>query len=183
MSLTKSGQTLKTGEQAPEFSLPAIDGKTYSPKDFPNAKALLIIFMCNHCPFVIPKVPLMNKLYDKFKGQDLIMIGINSNNVEQYPEDNFENMKKFAQEQGIEFIYAIDETQETAKAYGATCTPDPFLFDADKKLVYHGRFNDALDPDTTPTTKDMEEAIEAVLQGKKPQQEFLYSMGCNIKWK
>ncbi|MEM2138466.1 MAG: thioredoxin family protein, partial [Candidatus Anstonellaceae archaeon] len=119
----------------------------------------------------------------KYSRQGLKMVGINSNDAENYPDDSFENMKKVAREKGFGFDYLYDETQEVAKKYGAVCTPDPFLFDADFKLAYHGRFDDALSPEKVPKQFDMEAALDAVLAGRKPPHDFLYSQGCSIKWK
>jgi len=181
MVLLESTYTkLKKGDLAPDFKLKATDGKTYSLDDF-KAKALLIIFMCNHCPYVKPKFKDFIALQNKFK-DDLIVIGINANDAENYPEDSFEKMQEYYENEGFNFYYIQDETQEVAQAYGAVCTPDPFLFDKDRKLVYHGRINNAHGPDQEPTTKDMEDAITAVLEGKEPSKEQP-SMGCSIKWK
>ena len=179
----KSLEMLKTGQKAPDFNLKGIDGKTYSLNDFKDAKALLIIFMCNHCPYVKAKHETIINLQAKYKDKGLVVVGINSNESENYPEDSFEGMVETAKEKNFNFVYLHDETQEVAKAYGASCTPDPFLFDSEQKLVYHGRFNDALEPEQEPTTADMDEAISTVLKGKKPKHEFLYSIGCSIKWK
>ena len=183
MVLLKSQETLVTGSSCPSFSLPGVDGKTYSLDSFKDAKAFLVIIMCNHCPYVIPKIDTMINLQTMFKEQGLQVIGVNSNDAENYPEDSFENMKEYAEEWGLNFPYLFDESQEVAKAFGATCTPDPFLFDKDKKLVYHGRFDDALSPGDKVTTTDMADAIAATITGKKPERSFLYSMGCSIKWK
>ena len=183
MVLTKSVGNLKAGEKAIDFNLKGIDGKTYSLNNFKDAKALLIIFMCNHCPYVKAKQETIKNLQAKYKDKGLVIIGINSNESENYPEDNFDGMVETAKEKGFNFIYLHDETQEVGKAYGASCTPDPFLFDAEQKLVYHGRLNNAMEPDQKPTEFDMDEAIDAVLEGKKPKHEFLFSIGCSIKWK
>jgi len=183
MVLLKSLERLKIGDKAPNFNLKGVDGKTHSLDDFNDAKALLVIFMCNHCPYVKPKIEIIKNLQAKYKNKGLIVVGINANESKNYPEDSFDGMIKTAKEKKINFIYLYDETQETAKSYGASCTPDPFLFDSKKKLVYHGRFDDALEPGQTPTTADMDEAIQSVLSGKKPKHEFLYSIGCSIKWK
>ncbi len=183
MVLLKSIDKLKTGDTAPDFNLKGVDGKQHSLADFKDAKALLIIFMCNHCPYVKPKIETIKDLQAKYKDKGFVIVGINANESENYPEDSFEGMVETAKEKNFNFIYLHDETQETAKAYGASCTPDPFLFDAEQKLVYHGRLNDALEPDKTPTTADMDEAIATVLEGKKPKYEFLFSIGCSIKWK
>jgi len=183
MVLTKSLDKIKIGEKAPDFNLKGIDGKTYSPEDFKHAKVLLIIFMCNHCPYVKAKQETIVNLQEKYKDQGLIIVGINSNESENFPEDSFEGMVETAKEKGYNFIYLHDETQEVAKSYGASCTPDPFLFDSDQKLVYHGRLNNQMEPDQEPTQFDMDDAISAVLDGKKPNHEFLFSLGCSIKWK
>ena len=183
MVLTKSVGNLKAGEKAIDFNLKGIDGKNYTLNDFKDAKALLIIFMCNHCPYVKAKQRMIVDLQSKYKDKGLVIVGINSNESENYPEDNFEGMVETAKEKGYNFAFLHDETQEVAKTYGASCTPDPFLFDAGQKLVFHGRLNNQMEPDQKPTEFDMDEAISAVLEGKKPKQEFLYSIGCSIKWK
>ncbi len=183
MVLLKSLEKLKTGDKAPDFSLKGTDGKTYSLSNFKNAKALLIIFMCNHCPYVKAKQKTIIGLQNKYKSNGLVVVSINSNESENYPEDNFEGMVETAKEKGYNFVYLHDETQEVAKSYGASCTPDPFLFDSKQKLVYHGRFDNALEPGQQATEFDMDDAISAVLAGKKPKHDFLYSIGCSIKWK
>jgi peroxiredoxin len=183
MTLTKSVGNLKTGEKAIDFNLKGINGKTYSLNDFKDAKALLLIFMCNHCPYVKAKQQMIIDLQEKYKDKGLVIIGINSNESENYPEDNFEGMIETAKEKSFNFIYLHDKTQEVAKAYGASCTPDPFLFNAEQKLAYHGRLNNQMEPDQEVTEYDMDEAVQAVLDGKKPKNEFLFSLGCSIKWK
>ena len=183
MVLLKSLEKLKTGNKAPDFSLKGTDGKTYSLGNFKNVKALLIIFMCNHCPYVKAKQETIIGLQNKYKSRGLVVVGINSNESENYPEDSFGGMVKTAKEKGYNFAYLHDDTQEVAKSYGASCTPDPFLFDSNQKLVYHGRINNQMEPDQEPTEHDMGEAVRAVLGGKKPKHEFLYSIGCSIKWK
>ena len=183
MVLLKSLMKLKTGDKAIDFNLKGTDGKTYSLSNFKNAKALLIIFMCNHCPYVKAKQKTIISLQNKYKNKGLVVVGINSNESENYPEDNFDGMINTAKEKGYNFAYLHDETQEISKAYGASCTPDPFLFDAKQNLVYHGRFDNALEPGQEATEFNMDEAISAVLEGKKPKHDFLYSIGCSIKWK
>ena len=182
MVLLKSEVVLKTGDKAPEFNLLGIDDKKHSLPEFKDKPVLLVVFMCNHCPYVQAKVAAMNEIYEKFKGK-LAMIGINSNDPTNYPDDSFENMKKFAMEKGIKFTYLVDETQEVAKKYGAVCTPDPFLFDNNRGLVFHGRIDNAMKPEDTPTDKTMIANIEKLLAGKKLEKDFDPSMGCSIKWK
>ncbi|MCX8197000.1 MAG: thioredoxin family protein [Candidatus Micrarchaeota archaeon] len=183
MALLQSEQKLKAGDPAPAFLLKGVDGKMHSLQDYFGAKAFLVVFMCNHCPYVKAKFSRLNQIYEKYFPLGLKMVGINPNDAQQYPEDSFENMKRVAAEQKFKFDYLYDETQEVAKAYGAVCTPDPFLFDSQFRLAYHGRLDDALSPDKTPTKFEMERAIDAVLAGKKPPHDFLYSQGCSIKWK
>ena len=172
MVKTESIQILKTGDRAPDFNLIGVDGKMYSLNDF-NSKTLLVIFICNHCPFVKARI---NDIID------LQIIGINSNDPN-YDDEGFENMKKFSKEYNLNFPYLIDETQEIAKSYGAVCTPDPFLFDHERKLVFHGRLNDAMTPESQPSRQIMEENIEKVLNGEHMEKDFDPSLGCSIKWK
>lgn len=181
--LQSEARKLKTGAPAPDFSLPGTDGKMHSLTDYQGAKALLVVFMCNHCPYVQAKFSRLNEIHAKYSKAGLRMVGINSNDAKNYPDDSFDSMRKTAAQQKFGFDYLYDETQETARKYGAVCTPDPFLFDADLKLTYHGRLDDALSPGKVPTKFDMENAIDAVLTGRKPSPDFLYSQGCSIKWK
>jgi peroxiredoxin len=184
MALTYSGYTvLPRGSPAPDFSLKGIDGNEYSLSSFQGKKAVLIVFMCNHCPFVIPKIKKLVELQQEYGDAGLQVIGINSNDVSEYPEDSFEKMKEFVIEKKINFPYLFDETQAIAKAYGAQCTPDPFLFDAGLKLAYHGRIDDAHQKDSEhATTNELEEAIRLVLDEKEAPGKTIPSMGCNIKW-
>ena len=181
--LQSEAKKLKTGEPAPDFSLPGVDGKMHSLPDYRGAKALLVVFMCNHCPYVQAKFSRLNEIYAKYSRLGLGMAGINCNDAAAYPDDSFGNMKKVAAQQGFGFDYLHDEAQEVAREYGAVCTPDPFLFDSSFRLAYHGRLDDALSPEKQPTKFEMEKAIDSVLAGRKPQPDFLFSQGCSIKWK
>lgn len=185
MALTASSyKVLNRGSFAPEFKLRGTDGKMHSLADFKGKKAVLVIFMCNHCPYVQPKMEYFMKLQKEYETKGLQVVGINSNDTMKYQEDNFENMKKWARDKGFNFPYLYDETQEIARSYGAECTPDPFLFDFQMKLQYHGRFDDAHGkPHQEGKTAEMEEAIKQVLERKEITIETLPSMGCNIKWK
>ncbi|MEM2760604.1 MAG: thioredoxin family protein [Nitrososphaerales archaeon] len=180
MVKTLSSQTLQVGQKAPDFNLKGIDGKMYSLKDF-KAKALMIVFMCNHCPYVQARLDDIIALQQKFKG-DLQVIGINSNDPK-YEGEGFENMIRFARERKMNFPYLFDETQDVARAYGAVCTPDPFLFDSERKLVFHGRINDAMEPEARPTVPVMEINVRKLLNGEKIEKPFDPSIGCSIKWK
>ena len=181
MVLLKSEVVLKTGDNAPDFNLLGIDDNKHSLSEFRN-RPLLVIFMCNHCPYVQAKISAMNEIYEKAK-DNIAMIGINSNDPTNYPDDSFENMKKFAKEKNIKFVYLVDETQEVAKKYGAVCTPDPFLFDKEFRLVFHGRIDDAMKPEDKAAEKTMILNIEKLLAEKKIEKDFDPSMGCSIKWK
>src|SRR5215207_4511969 len=181
MVKTESSQILKTGYKAPDFNLIGVDGKMYSLNDF-NSTTLLVIFICNHCPFVKARIKDIINLQNKFNVKELQIVGINSNDPN-YEDEGFENMKKFSKEYNLNFPYLIDETQEIAKSYGAVCTPDPFLFDGEKRLVFHGKINDAKTPDSTPTRQIMKENIQKVLRDEKIVKDFDPSIGCSIKWK
>ena len=181
MVLLESEGSLKTGDTAPDFSLKGVDDKIHSLNDY-TQKGLLVIFMCNHCPYVKAKIEAIKEIHDKFKDQ-ISLVGINSNDSEKYPDDSFESMKTIADEKGMAFDYLVDETQETAKKYGAVCTPDPFLFDSDRKLVFHGRIDDAMNPDAVANEKVMINNIEKFLNGEKIEKDFDPSIGCSIKWK
>ena len=180
MVKTPSSQTLQAGQKAPDFSLKGVDGKKHSSQNF-NAKALLVIFMCNHCPYVHARLGDIITLQEKFK-DSLQVVGINSNDPN-YDGEGFENMVRFAKERKMNFPYLFDETQNVARAYGAVCTPDPFLFDAGKKLVFHGRINDAMEPEQKPKTQVMEINVRKLLNGEKIEKTFDPSIGCSIKWK
>ena len=173
--------SLKTGDSAPEFNLKGIDDNMHSLNDY-TKKGLLIIFMCNHCPFVKAKIEAIKELDEKFK-EDVAIVGINSNDFVKYPDDDFDSMKAIAKEKGLKIDYLIDETQEIAKKYGAVCTPDPFLFDSDRKLVFHGRIDDAMNPDAVANEKVMINNIEKFLNDEKIEKDFDPSIGCSIKWK
>ena len=181
MAKMESVISLKTGDSAPEFSLKGIDDEMHSLNDY-SKKGLLIIFMCNHCPFVKAKIEAIKEIHNKFK-DDISIVGINSNDSVKYPDDNFDSMKNVANEKGLEIDYLVDETQNTAKKYGAVCTPDPFLFDSEKKLVFHGRIDDAMNPEAEVTEKVMIINIKKFLNGEKIEKDFDPSIGCSIKWK
>lgn len=177
MVLLKSDyEILKKGDKAPDFKLIGTDGKIYSLSSF-KQKLVLIIFMCNHCPYVLAKMDEINNLSSEFKGK-VAVIGINPNDSDDYLEDSFENMKKIKHE----FYYLHDATQMTARDYGAVCTPDPYLFNERRELVYHGRLDDAPSPEMRPKAREMKDIIEDVLSGKNISKEHP-SMGCSIKWK
>ncbi|MGI0077205.1 MAG: thioredoxin family protein [Nitrosopumilaceae archaeon] len=182
MVLLESQIKLKTRDHAPNFKLLGIDGKKHSLNDYKDYEGLLVIFMCNHCPYVKAKIKAINEVHEKFKDK-IAVVGINSNDPINYPDDSFENMKIIAKEKGIKFDYLVDETQEIAQKYGAICTPDPFLFDKEKRLIFHGRIDNAMKPEDTATEKTMINNIEKFLLGEKIKKDFDPSIGCSIKWK
>ena len=182
MALVESISKLKKGMNAPDFRLPGVDNKTYSLADFKNARALLVVFMCNHCPYVKPKINELKRIASDYKNKGLAVVGINPNDENFVPEDNFDGMKKTAKERGINFIYLRDESQKTAKDYGASCTPDPFLFDSNHKLVFHSRIDDTHGQEDA-TKHEMHEAIGQFLKNGRIALEQQPSMGCSIKWK
>ena len=182
MVLLESQIKLKAGDIAPDFELLGIDDEKHSLSDYDNFEGILVIFMCNHCPYVKAKVNALNELYEKF-GSEIAIIGINSNDSTDYPEDSFEAMKQTANEKGFKFDYLVDETQEIAKKYGAMCTPDPFLFNKNGELIFHGRIDDAMNPDAVATENTMQENITKLLEGRKIEKDFEPSIGCSIKWK
>jgi len=181
----ESVQQLTVGDAAPTFELPGTDGETYALEDFADNEALLVVFTCNHCPYAKAKFDLLNGYADRY--DDVAVVGINPNDAEEYPDDSFDRMRELVEVGTIAYdAYLRDESQEVAAAYGAVCTPDPFLFrreDGEFRLAYHGRLDDALNPDDEPTQFDVEEAIDAVLAGESVDDEFKPSRGCTIKWK
>jgi len=182
MVLLESQVKLKAGDSAPDFELLGIDDKKHKLSDYNEYQGILIIFMCNHCPYVKAKFGAFNELYEKL-GEKIAIIGINSNDSTNYPEDSFENMKNTAKEKGLKFDYLVDTTQQIAKKYGAMCTPDPYLFNKEGKLVFHGRIDNAMKPDDTATEKTMINNIEKMISNKKIEKDFDPSIGCSIKWK
>ena len=183
MTVTAS-EMLPLGIAAPDFSLPDIKGNIVSLADFKEAPALLVIFMCNHCPFVKHILDDLVELIKEYQAKEVAVIGINSNDVTNFTEDSSEMMAEVAEESGFTFPYLFDETQEVAKAYRAACTPDFFLFDKERTLVYRGQMDDSRPGNNIPVTGvDLTAAIDAVLQGKQAPKEQKPSIGCNIKWK
>lgn len=175
---------LPLGTEAPDFRLMNVDGHEVNRDDFADAPALLVIFMCNHCPFVIHVADELASLTREYMGRGVAVVGINSNDVSKNPADSPERMVAEAENRGYQFPYVYDETQEVAHAYQAACTPDFFLFDRKKKLVYRGQMDDSRPDSGIPVTgKDLRLALDAVLAGEEVPPEQRASLGCNIKWK
>ncbi|MFN7991060.1 MAG: thioredoxin family protein [Candidatus Micrarchaeia archaeon] len=184
MLVSSSYKVLHKGSPAPHFSLVGTDGKRYGLEDFRGRRALLIIFMCNHCPYVQPKMDYFAGLQRRYGPLGLQVIGVNPNDASKYPEDSMAKMKEYSERHGFGFPYLADEDGAAARSYGAVCTPDPFLFDCDMKLAYHGRFDDAHGrPHEEGKTAEMEEAIRQLISGSDVTVPPLPSMGCSIKWR
>jgi peroxiredoxin len=183
MSLTPSTM-LPLGTAAPDFHLPDTNGKIVSLADFKNAPALAVVFMCNHCPYVKLIREGLAQFARDYASKGVALIGINSNDAENYPADSLAKMKEEVAAFGYVFPYLFDESQAVAKAYRAACTPDFFLFDDQHHLTYRGQFDEARPGKSAAVTgKDLRAALDAVLAGKSVMGEQKPSMGCNIKWK
>ncbi len=174
---------LQIGDPAPRFEdLKGIDGDAYSLGDFSDAKALLVVFSCNHCPYVQAYESRMQQVYEDYKDKGMAMVAINSNDATQYPEDSFDEMKKRAETQGLTFPYVRDKTQKVAEAYGAQCTPHVMIFDQDHKLAYQGRYDDEKDDPEAGNAVDVRNALDAILAGKEPEEPITRAFGCSVKW-
>lgn len=183
MSLTPSTMQ-ELGSPAPDFQLQDTEGNNVSLSDFKDKSALLVVFMCNHCPYVIHVADVFGAFAEEYQPKGLGIVAISANDATNYPDDGPEKMAAEAAARGYTFPYLYDENQEVAKAYRAACTPDFFLFDGDRRLVYRGQF-DASRPgnDKAVTGTDLRRAADKVIAGQKPDAEQIPSMGCNIKWK
>ena len=183
MALTPSTM-LPLGTTAPDFKLPATDGQTVSLADFHGNAALLVVFMCNHCPYVIHLRAGLAQLARDYLPRNVGIVGISSNDAANYPADGPDKMKEEAKKAGYLFPYLYDETQAVAKNYRAACTPDIFLFDKNQRLVYRGQFDASRPNNGIPVTgNDLRAALDAVLAGKAVSEKQIPSIGCNIKWK
>lgn len=183
MALTPSTM-LPLGTPAPDFALPDTLGNTVSLSDFSSAPALVVVFICNHCPYVVHVRSALAQLGRDLETRGVAMVAISSNDARKYPADGPEAMATEAMEAGYTFPYLYDESQAVAKAYDAACTPDAYVFDGDRKLVYRGQLDGARPGnDVTPHCTDVRAAIDAVLHGTEVDPDQKPSMGCNIKWK
>lgn len=198
MVALESEDILESGDAAPSFELPGVDGDSHALSDFEAMDGLLVVFTCNHCPYAKAKFDEMNRLAAEY--DDVAVVGINPNDAGAYPEDDFETMQERVADGTIGFdAYLRDESQRVAAAYGARCTPDPFLFenttredtalddeavsgDGPFHLLYHGRLDDALDPEAEVQDREMRAHIDAMLAGESVTDDFRPSRGCSIKW-
>lgn len=168
---------------APPFSLPGVDGKTYSLDSFADAELLVVVFTCNHCPYAKACEDRLIEIQRDYRDRGVELVAINPNDAEKYPDDSFEKMKERAASKGFNFPYLRDESQEVARAYDAACTPDIFVFDRDRNLVYNGRIDDNWQEPEKVTRRDLREVLDAALEGRTVDFEHVPSMGCSIKWK
>ena len=183
--MVKTASTmLPLGTQAPDFSLVNVDGRTVSLSDLRESPALVVIFMCNHCPFVKHLAAELARLGRQYQEKSVAVVAISSNDVASHPDDSPEQMVHEAEAQGYTFPYLFDEDQQVARSYKAACTPDFYLFDGQQKLVYRGQFDSSRPDSGIPVTgKDLRRALDAVLAGETVSADQQASIGCNIKWK
>ena len=183
--MSVESEMLPLATEAPDFALPdVVSGDTVKLTDFLEARALLVMFICRHCPYVRHVRPALAQLGRDNQDTGLAIVAISANDPETYPEDAPESLAEEAREAGYTFPYLFDETQDIARAYHAACTPDFFLFDGDRRLVYRGQLDDSRPGNGKPNDgADLRAALDAVLAGKTPSPQQVPSMGCNIKWK
>ena len=174
--------TLQLGKKAPDFKVPATDGKTYTLADFAGAKALVVFFTCNHCPFVLGSDEVTRATADRFRGKGAAFIGINSNSEQTHPNDDFSHMVERMKQHHFPWVYARDKSQEVAKAYGALRTPHFYVFDQERKLVYTGRGLDNPRNSAESTVNDLDRALGEVLAGRPVSTPVTNPIGCNVKW-
>lgn len=175
---------LPLGTPLPDFSLPDPASELHGPQDVPDAAGILVAFLCNHCPYVVHVGPELGRLASEWTAAGLAVFGVNSNDTDAYPDDHPRRMPAFAEKNGWTFPYLVDETQEVGRAFHAACTPDFFLFDRDRRLVYRGRMDGSRPNSGVPVTgEELAAAVHAVLDGQPAPDTQLPSMGCSIKWR
>lgn len=181
-TLSKDLCKLQLGELAPDFRLPAVDGKDYSLASFKDRKILVVFFTCNHCPYVQGWDDRVIALQREFGPKGVQFVGINANETAHYPDDSFEKMVVRAREKGFNWVYLRDESQEAAKVYDAACTPEFYAFDAGRKLRYHGRVDDNYQDPKAVKSHDLKNALEDLTSGREVRMPLTPAMGCSIKW-
>ena len=175
--------TLQIGAHAPDFNLPGVDGKKYSLASFKDAKLLVVVFSCNHCPYVVGTEDRIIRFAKDYAARGVKLVAINSNETVEHPTDSFEHMVTRAKEKKFPFPYLRDESQEVALAYGALRTPHFYVFDAQRNLRYTGRMDDNPKMEALAKTHELRDAVDALLAGKKPPVDQSNPLGCNVKWK
>lgn len=173
---------LRLGETAPDFSLPAVEGRTYGLSDFSDQSVLVVLFSCNHCPYVQAYEERLMAVQRDYADRDVQLVAINSNEDTHHPEDSFENMVKRAKAQGYNFPYLRDASQAIAQAYGATHTPQIFVFDRDRRLRYTGKIDNNWQNPQAVTRRYLREALDALLREAEPAEPTTHAIGCTIKW-
>jgi peroxiredoxin len=171
------------GAPCPDFRLLAVDGNTYSRDDFRAKPVLVVMFICNHCPYVNAVEDRLIKLAREFETSGVQVVGVCANDADSYPDDAFDKLAARWRERGYGFPYLHDEAQDVARAFGAVCTPDIFVFDRDRRLAYRGRIDDSWKDESRVTRHELADAIEALVAGRQPAREQRPSMGCSIKWR
>jgi len=171
------------GNKAVDFSLPALDGKTYSLQDFANGKPLVVMFICAHCPYVLAVEDRLIQLGSDLKNQGVNVVAICSNDAKDHPEDSFESLQKRAKEKNYSFTYLYDESQKIANDFGAVCTPDFFVYDSNLTLSYRGRLDNSWKDASKVSKRELFDAVQVLLKGNKVSDDQTASMGCSIKWK
>lgn len=175
--------SLSIGSSAPDFLLPGVDGETRSLASFADKPALVVIFSCNHCPYVVAYEERMIALQRDYADQGVQLVAINPNNEKTHPADSFDKMVERSKERNFNFPYLRDESQEVARAYGARFTPELFVFDKDRKLAYHGRIDDDHEDPNAVSRHDAREALDEILAGKPVSVTDTTPIGCTVKWK
>ncbi len=171
------------GSPAPDFKLKSVDGKEFTLSSFQDEKVLVILFICAHCPYVQAIEDRMIQLAHDWEGKGVQFVGICANDPTDYPDDSGANLKKRWEKKNYGFPYLVDETQDVAKAYGAVCTPDIYVYDERRRLAYHGQLDNNWKEPKQVTREDLKEAIELLLADQRPSKDQTPSMGCSIKWK
>ena len=174
---------MKTATSAVDFELPGVDGKTYSLASFADAKALVVVFSCNHCPYVQAYEGRMIEIQKDYEARGVRLVAINSNDAIHYPDDSLAEMKGRAKEQGFKFAYLVDESQDVAKAYGATHTPHLFVFGPDRRLAYTGKIDDNWQDPSAVKRRFLRDALDDLLAEKFIREPETHAIGCTIKWK
>ena len=174
---------LKIGDKAPDFSLQGVDGKKYSLSSFKGKKVLVVVFMCNHCPYVQAYIGRIQLIQSDFGLKGVQVIGINSNDEVNYPDDSFDKMVEMSKDKKLNFPYLRDKEQIVANAYGAQCTPECFVFDGERKLRYHGRIDDNYKDEKAVNVHDLRNAINALIHNQKVSIELTPAIGCSVKWR
>src|SRR5882757_4800439 len=172
-----------SGAPSPDFRLPAVDGKTYARDDFAAAPVLVVMFICNHCPYVNAVEDRLIALHREFAPSGVAFVGICANDAVSYPDDGFDALAERWRSKGYGFPYLHDETQDVARAFGAVCTPDIFVYDGQRRLAYRGRIDDSWKDSTRVTRRELSQALDALLAGRAPPADARPTLGCSIKWK